>query len=116
FATPVISRLVVSPRSTTSNAHLTPFPTRRSSDLDARAREAARGRVLGILRVPGLPERLADDGGARPLRRLDAQVIREREECRELDRKSTRLNSSHGSISYAVFCLKKKTQQATAER
>src|SRR5207245_9751973 len=25
------------------------------------------------------------------------------------DRKSTRLNSSHGSISYAVFCLKKKT-------
>src|SRR5207245_10152309 len=27
---------------------------------------------------------------------------------RNLDRKSTRLNSSHGSISYAVFCLKKK--------
>src|SRR5438876_12428351 len=26
------------------------------------------------------------------------------------DRKSTRLNSSHPSISYAVFCLKKKTQ------
>src|SRR2546422_2316641 len=28
-----------------------------------------------------------------------------------LDRKSTRLNSSHGYISYAVFCLKKKTHQ-----
>src|SRR5438128_3344804 len=28
-----------------------------------------------------------------------------------LDRKSTRLNSSHGSISYAVFCLKKKKKQ-----
>src|SRR2546429_3040500 len=27
------------------------------------------------------------------------------------DRKSTRLNSSHGYISYAVFCLKKKTKQ-----
>ena len=27
------------------------------------------------------------------------------------DRKSTRLNSSHKPISYAVFCLKKKTQQ-----
>src|SRR5438309_6440742 len=27
------------------------------------------------------------------------------------DRKSTRLNSSHSSISYAVFCLKKKTKQ-----
>src|SRR5256884_7239195 len=29
------------------------------------------------------------------------------------DRKSTRLNSSHGYISYAVFCLKKKTTLAT---
>src|SRR5207245_7933491 len=28
----------------------------------------------------------------------------------QVDRKSTRLNSSHGSISYAVFCLKKKTK------
>src|SRR2546429_2252504 len=33
----------------------------------------------------------------------------ELERCRPyLDRKSTRLNSSHGYISYAVFCLKKK--------
>src|SRR2546429_5611934 len=30
------------------------------------------------------------------------------EELTGLDRKSTRLNSSHGYISYAVFCLKKK--------
>src|SRR2546430_3664571 len=29
----------------------------------------------------------------------------------ERDRKSTRLNSSHSQISYAVFCLKKKKQQ-----
>src|SRR3712207_8924848 len=28
---------------------------------------------------------------------------------RQVDRKSTRLNSSHANISYAVFCLKKKT-------
>src|SRR5688572_11463105 len=28
-----------------------------------------------------------------------------------IDRKSTRLNSSHSQISYAVFCLKKKTKQ-----
>src|SRR5690242_21066913 len=33
-----------------------------------------------------------------------------------LDRKSTRLNSSHMSISYAVFCLKKKTKPARATR
>src|SRR2546430_16694203 len=30
------------------------------------------------------------------------------------DRKSTRLNSSHSQISYAVFCLKKKTRSAAA--
>src|SRR5690625_792695 len=30
---------------------------------------------------------------------------------KKLDRKSTRLNSSHVAISYAVFCLKKKTKQ-----
>src|SRR2546422_4530897 len=34
-------------------------------------------------------------------------VIRHKQSIR--DRKSTRLNSSHGYISYAVFCLKKKT-------
>src|SRR3712207_7318586 len=32
----------------------------------------------------------------------------------ELDRKSTRLNSSHANISYAVFCLKKKKQCRTS--
>src|SRR5689334_25356146 len=31
------------------------------------------------------------------------------ERAQQRDRKSTRLNSSHSSISYAVFCLKKKT-------
>src|SRR2546422_1900561 len=36
-----------------------------------------------------------------------------REEITDLDRKSTRLNSSHGYISYAVFCLKKKKIQLT---
>src|SRR2546430_9928142 len=30
------------------------------------------------------------------------------------DRKSTRLNSSHSQISYAVFCLKKKTEKSNA--
>src|SRR5207245_11474975 len=32
------------------------------------------------------------------------------------DRKSTRLNSSHGSISYAVFCLKKKKKKKKKEK
>src|SRR5438445_7473162 len=40
----------------------------------------------------------------------------EQEFLRELetDRKSTRLNSSHANISYAVFCLKKKKKNKTA--
>src|SRR2546422_4126903 len=39
-----------------------------------------------------------------PLLRPDRHSLR----ALETDRKSTRLNSSHGYISYAVFCLKKK--------
>src|SRR3712207_8136430 len=37
-----------------------------------------------------------------------ASRLRGRERQRWVDRKSTRLNSSHANISYAVFCLKKK--------
>src|SRR2546430_5794705 len=37
----------------------------------------------------------------------DEQEVPDRRDARE-DRKSTRLNSSHSQISYAVFCLKKK--------
>src|ERR1039458_3341452 len=43
-----------------------------------------------------LPGHVCQDAGGRALLRLDG------------DRKSTRLNSSHLGISYAVFCLKKK--------
>src|SRR5690349_22747194 len=42
-----------------------------------------------------------------PLLELDTEEMAE-------DRKSTRLNSSHVEISYAVFCLKKKKKQNTA--
>src|SRR2546430_8997977 len=41
-------------------------------------------------------------------RRLSSQRVRFRRPRR--DRKSTRLNSSHSQISYAVFCLKKKNK------
>src|SRR2546430_9999760 len=37
-------------------------------------------------------------------------------QARRLDRKSTRLNSSHSQISYAVFCLKKKNNHRSATR
>src|SRR2546427_7185962 len=41
-----------------------------------------------------------------------ALLLHELEHGRRVDRKSTRLNSSHSQISYAVFCLKKKKQQS----
>src|SRR3712207_9371463 len=47
------------------------------------------------------------------------QGLREEEvyaEAKELDRKSTRLNSSHANISYAVFCLKNKGRQLSGNR
>src|SRR3712207_8080438 len=37
------------------------------------------------------------------------RAVYRQEDFHSLDRKSTRLNSSHANISYAVFCLKKKT-------
>src|SRR3712207_8296753 len=43
-----------------------------------------------------------------PLHRADAGGGRDRHPRPPQDRKSTRLNSSHANISYAVFCLKKK--------
>src|SRR5688572_31027753 len=39
---------------------------------------------------------------------MEAQTLRIVDRFRPGDRKSTRLNSSHSQISYAVFCLKKK--------
>src|SRR2546427_1994860 len=52
-------------------------------------------------RDPGNQERCDNRTGVRP---------RVEDAGRERDRKSTRLNSSHSQISYAVFCLKKKKQ------
>src|SRR3712207_7806014 len=51
-------------------------------------------------RGPAESAQPADAGSARKGRRFDAYD--------DQDRKSTRLNSSHANISYAVFCLKKK--------
>src|SRR5690625_6293798 len=70
------------------------FPTRRSSDLLLCA--GARGRTLEV----GV-------GSGRNLPFYPPQVRLTAIE----DRKSTRLNSSHVAISYAVFCLKKKKKK-----
>src|SRR5690242_21604338 len=92
------------------------FPTRRSSDLDDerdRAQVEEQPPAAGVfIRPPrqGRPEEHAETHADPDLPRshrrngLDA---RERPAATARDRKSTRLNSSHMSISYAVFCLKK---------
>src|SRR5437868_11451803 len=49
-------------------------------------------------------------GGADPGQRAAGRRDRHRQGGDRPDRKSTRLNSSHVSISYAVFCLKKKNE------
>src|SRR3712207_8762351 len=56
------------------------------------------------------PERYAGRDGAYG---VNASVERSPQELLVLDRKSTRLNSSHANISYAVFCLKKKKKEFT---
>src|SRR2546427_5065681 len=60
-----------------------------------------------IQQLPGLSQRPAGEGGRR--RRGPEVWIELR------DRKSTRLNSSHSQISYAVFCLKKKKKKPTCK-
>src|SRR5207245_11084578 len=85
---------------------LPPFPTRRSSDL----LEPAAALEVDHRRHDGRRERVREP------------VHRERRDRRRDvgepfgDRKSTRLNSSHGSISYAVFCLKKKKSLGCRQR
>src|SRR3712207_7770987 len=44
---------------------------------------------------------------------VDPLAVRQRAGGGQRDRKSTRLNSSHANISYAVFCLKKKKKMTT---
>src|SRR5207249_12001008 len=79
-----------------SRAHrdLHSFPTRRSSDLGSTC--LFRTGRAGSCRSPRPP--------SEPCPRRAAARGR-------IDRKSTRLNSSHVSISYAVFCLKKKKKK-----
>src|SRR5439155_19222614 len=55
-------------------------------------------------------------GRAAPAREPDAGAGARARAAPPRDRKSTRLNSSHVAISYAVFCLKKKTQRGGTSR
>src|SRR3712207_8181699 len=88
------------PRSTLF-PYTTLFRSRHSARVRGRVRPAVPGR-----RGPADPHRPLGHAHQRAGRRGAAAG-----QEGEADRKSTRLNSSHANISYAVFCLKKKNTQ-----
>src|SRR3712207_7564019 len=91
------------PRST-----LFPYTTLFRSALQV---DRAAHRVRGAGLVAGLPEERHDPHRlvpGRPLRVVGGVHRQDVALADGEDRKSTRLNSSHANISYAVFCLKKK--------
>src|SRR5207249_11525161 len=97
---------------TSHQLHFHSFPTRRSSDLQqAQKRHGEKCRRCSAQQHEGCSRHESRNGNViSPLQRSVGAAI---SRChsgsrREQDRKSTRLNSSHVSISYAVFCLKKK--------
>src|SRR5206468_11627057 len=100
-----------SPFSLLSSAHhldLHSFPTRRSSDLIMSGlvpRQPAMASAPLVARPTTSRPSLARLMTASTRRRMSASSSTTRTPG---DRKSTRLNSSHDQISYAVFCLKKK--------
>src|SRR5438105_10061836 len=89
-----------------SHRDLHSFPTRRSSDLHVSSLVGAgtRGRLVGSFVSKRHIWRAARNAG---------KTVLACEAHRHIDRKSTRLNSSHEWISYAVFCLKKKKKKHT---
>src|SRR3712207_8700532 len=66
-----------------------------------RRRLADLGTELLLTEIDSVPNRT-------PTPQKGEETYAEKLSVEELDRKSTRLNSSHANISYAVFCLKKK--------
>src|SRR5207245_10875821 len=103
-------------QSPTINSDLHSFPTRRSSDLEQKLTvpEAVEAYTMGSAyaefqdKEKGsiTPGKLADMVlVSDDLFTIAPAKIREVKVLKTIDRKSTRLNSSHGSISYAVFCL-----------
>src|SRR5205807_3566582 len=89
------------------------FPTRRSSDLlGGRARFGQHPPPI-VVEVALERSDLAVRDQPQPIGAGLDQVAIVRHQDHRADRKSTRLNSSHLVISYAVFCLKKKKKECS---
>src|SRR5437868_11303250 len=83
----------------------------RSYAVMGRYDDAVKAFAQAAERTPRDPQLLADFADVLAMAR-GGKLAGEPERLVDLaDRKSTRLNSSHVSISYAVFCLKKKTKK-----
>src|SRR2546422_6782113 len=81
------------------------------SELLARVRAGAmKGQYIFELRRTHGGDLVASESIAAPVGYHGHRIPNRRRDGLARDRKSTRLNSSHGYISYAVFCLKKKKQ------
>src|SRR5258708_21414540 len=78
------------------------------SAFDAKGAEGMRETQAALALIHGLIERKSAFGDTTALARLESRIDSAVSDSRRQDRKSTRLNSSHQIISYAVFCLKKK--------
>src|SRR5207247_10118507 len=85
--------------------HPPPFPTRRSSDLTSAPSSPPRAAPACS---PSTPTAIGCNASSRSSPRATTNASPPGRGLEEADRKSTRLNSSHEWISYAVFCLKKK--------
>src|SRR2546422_796787 len=92
---------------TVLNAAVMPLASRYLDELVTALGREARGAVLHLLHSAG-GMMSAAAARARPLAMAASGPAAGVAAAAHLDRKSTRLNSSHGYISYAVFCLKKK--------
>src|SRR5207302_8308736 len=86
-----------------------PISRRQGRPVRPRRRERRKGGRRHWRRVRAGRRHLGR-GGRRRFRQ-GARGARTGKDLRQLDWKSTRLNSSHVKISYAVFCLKKKKQE-----
>src|SRR5436305_11420439 len=93
------------------NRELHSFPTRRSSDLVNKINVKQPSFHLGQGHVFSGRAVHREKHFISARRRRIASAKRGRHQAVGIDRKSTRLKSSHVRISYAVFCLKKKNMK-----
>src|SRR2546430_10187948 len=101
-------------RTTPSPGHSSPYDGGEAATTAGRTQQSEKARIVNLMTIV-----FSKDDATRVLfiqqspgkNSEGSQAEIQNERTLSLDRKSTRLNSSHSQISYAVFCLKKKNIQ-----